>query len=273
VKFLNGTLSRLFDLLFLPFRGVDPMWALLAISVLTGVLMLWLFGKVSDQDTIRAVRDRIRGNLIAVRLFGDDIALLAKLQGRILGQTVVYLRYAFVPMLIMIVPVVLILTQLNLWFASRPLETGDDAVLTVQLRDPAATTGEVALESPNGISVETPPVRATAVGQVSWRIRGQEPGRHRVEIRVGEEVVEKEVRVGTDWGATSSRRTGSGFWDILLYPGEDPIDRSSVVERVDVGYVPLELSAFGFGIDWLIFFFVVSIAAGFALRKPLGVEI
>jgi hypothetical protein len=59
----------------------------------------------------------------------------------------------------------------------------------------------------------------------------------------------------------------------LLYPGEDPIDRSSVVERVDVGYRTLELSAFGFGIDWLIFFFIVSIAAGFALRKPLGVEI
>jgi len=40
--------------------------------------MLWLFGKVSNQDTIREVRDRIRGNLIAVRLFGDGIALVAK---------------------------------------------------------------------------------------------------------------------------------------------------------------------------------------------------
>jgi len=273
VKLLNATMSRFFDLLFLPFRGLDPMWALLAISVLTGVLMLWLFGKVSDQDTIHSVRDRIRGNLIAVRLFGDDIALLARLQGRILGQTAVYLRHAFVPMLIMIVPVVLILTQLNLWFAFRPLETGEGAVLTVQLRDPAGGAGRVALEAPAGIRVETPPVRATSVGQVSWRIRAQEPGRHRLAIRVGGETVEKEVRVGSNWGATSSRRTGAGFWDVLLYPGESPINRSSAVERIDVGYRPLDLDVLGFGIDWLIFFFVVSIAAGFALRKPLGVEI
>lgn len=273
MKLLNALLTRSFDLFFIPFRGIDPMWALLAISVLTGVFMLWLFGKVSDQETIGSVRDRIRGNLIAVRLFGDDLRVLLVLQGRILWGTLTYLRYAFVPMLIMIVPVVLILTQLNLRFEARPLAEGEDTLITVQFRDPSAIDEGVVLEAPAGISVETPPVRAASVGQVSWRIRAEEPGRHQVVIRVGDEAVEKEVRVGSAWEATSSRRTGAGFWDVLLYPGESPIPGSNRVERVVVGYRPLDLSLFGFGMDWLIFFFVVSIAAGFALRKPLGVEI
>jgi hypothetical protein len=30
-------LTRLFDALFRPFRSLDPIWALLAVSVLTGI--------------------------------------------------------------------------------------------------------------------------------------------------------------------------------------------------------------------------------------------
>ena len=71
----NKLLTLLFGLLFRPFQSFDPIWALIFISLVAGVLMLWLFGKVSNQETIRAVRDRIRGNLLGVRLFGDDPAL------------------------------------------------------------------------------------------------------------------------------------------------------------------------------------------------------
>jgi len=46
--------------------------------------MLWIFGKVSNQDAIHKVRDRIRGNLLGVRIFGDEIGIMFRLQGKIL---------------------------------------------------------------------------------------------------------------------------------------------------------------------------------------------
>ena len=89
MKIFNALVTGLFDLLFLPFGGLGPVWALVVFSLLTGVLMLWIFGKVSDQQAIRVIRDRIRGQLIAIRLFGDDLGLLFRLQGRLLRDTLI----------------------------------------------------------------------------------------------------------------------------------------------------------------------------------------
>ena len=273
MKTFNALMTGLFDLLFRPFRSVDPMWPLLIVSFLTGILMLWMFGKLSDQDAVRTVRDKIRGNLIGVRLFGDDLAVLFRLQGRILWQTAVYLRYAFVPMLILFLPVGLILTQLNLRFASRPLEVGETAVVQVAVDDPVYVRDPLALESPDGgVAIETPPVRVPALSEVSWRIRAARPGDHVLRVRVGDETVEKTLRVGSPWGATSTLRTGRGFFESLLYPGEAPIPRGKV-RAIEVAYPDLDLSAFGFSVNWLLFFFIASIVFGFAFRKPLGVEI
>ncbi len=40
-----------------------------------------------------------------------------------------------------------------------------------------------------------------------------------------------------------------------------------------IGYPPLDLSLFGWSVNWLIFFFILSLVSGFAFRGVLGVEI
>jgi uncharacterized membrane protein (DUF106 family) len=272
VKLFNAGVTALFDLLFWPFARLSPLWGLAVFSVLTGILMLWIFGLVSNQDAIRTIRDRIRGNLIAVRLFGDDLGLLFRLQGRLLRDNVVFLKYALVPLLVMIVPVLLILVQLNLRYGASPLEPGQSALVKVTLRDAAAIDRGVSLEAPDGVTVETQGVRVAPLREVAWRIRPQAPGRYRLLVRVGDDPVEKELRVGEEWGAISARRTGKNLIDALLYPGEPPI-RSGAVESVEVQYGALELGLFGWSINWLVCFFILSILSGFAFRKVLGVEI
>jgi uncharacterized membrane protein (DUF106 family) len=60
---------------------------------------------------------------------------------------------------------------------------------------------------------------------------------------------------------------------MLLFPGERPIEASQAVRAVEVDYPPLVIKGFGFGINWMIFFFVASIVFGFLFKKPLGIEI
>lgn len=268
---LNKAMTALFDLLLWPFAAMAPIVALSLISIVTGGLMLWIFGKVSDQESIRVVRDRIRGNLIAVRLFGDDLGMLFRLQWRLIRDNVVFLKYALLPLLIMMIPVMLILTQLNLRFEARPLETGEAATVTVTLRDGASIDRGVTLEAPEGITVETPAVRVAAKREVVWRIRPDADGDYGLIVRVGDEEIVKRLQVGGGWGATSALRPGKNVWEILLFPGEDPI--RGAVESVEVHYSSLPITLFGFAVDWLIFFFLVSLIAGFALKRPLGVEI
>ena len=272
MSLFNRLLTGLFDLVFLPFRALDPLWGLAVVSFVAGVLMLWIFGRVSDQERIRDVRERIRGNLIGIRLFGDDLALLFRLQLRIFRQTVTYLRHAMWPMVVLFVPVLLILTQLNLRFAARPLAPGETTVLTLELRQGSALDQEVVLHVPPGVTVETPAVRIPSRREVAWRLRVDEPGRHRVTLEAGGQRVEKELVAGGRWADVSTLRT-AGLVDALLYPGEPLIDRASPIAAIEVRHAPLALSLFGFGVDWLVFFFVASLVSGFAFRRLLGVEI
>ncbi len=271
-EILNSGVTLLFDAVCRPFAGLPPLWALTVISLLTGVLLLWLFGLVSNQSAIRTIRDRIRGNLIAVRLFGDDLGLLLKLQGRLLRDNVVFLKYAVVPLLVLILPVLLILAQLNLRFGAKPLAPGEAAMLKVTLRDAGTIERGVSLEAPAGVVVETPGVRVAELREVAWRIRPSEPGHHRLVVRIGAEPVEKELRVGGTWGAVPALRSGAAWQALLFGPGEAPI-RSTAVESIEIQHKPLELELWGWSVDWLVSFCVLSLFAGLAVRRVLGVEI
>ena len=125
VHVLHVVTTPIFEVITWPFRSLAPVWALTAISAGAGIFLVWLFGKTSDQEQMKAVRDRIRGNLIGVRLFQHDIGVVLGLQRRIFADTFGFMRLALVPLLVMLVPVVLIMTQLALRFDVRPLSPGD----------------------------------------------------------------------------------------------------------------------------------------------------
>ena len=273
VDLINRVLTPIFDIVYWPFLGLAPIWAMMVISLVSGVVMVWIFGKVSDQTRIKSLRDTIRGNLIAVRLFQSDIGVVVRLQRRIFGDTFRYIRYALVPMVVLLVPVVLIMTQLNLRFAVRPLEPGEPALVKAFVRDTSALEREVSLEVGDGVVVETAGVRIPSTREVAWRLRVGTTGEHPVLVRFGDETLETRVIAGDGWRAVPQRRTGRGALDTLLYPGEPPIPGTHPVEAVEIVYPPLDLEIFGWTIDWIVAFFVLSMAFGFTFKDVLGVEV
>ncbi|MBI3735296.1 hypothetical protein HY256_02145, partial [Candidatus Sumerlaeota bacterium] len=159
MSLLNSILTSLFSLLVLPLRGLSPFWALAIISLVAGILMLWIFGKVSNQEAIKRIRTTIGGNLIGARLYRHDIGVVTRLQARVIRDTFIYMRYSLAPMLIMFIPMTVILTQLNLNFESRPLKKGEKTLLKAKVRGEESLSGKIEIEVPKGIIVETPPVR------------------------------------------------------------------------------------------------------------------
>lgn len=273
IDLLNRVLTAVFDVVCRPFQTLAPIWALTAISLVTGVAMVWIFGRISNQGAIREIRDRIRGNLIGVRLYRHEVGVMLRLQGRILRDTASYMKHSVMPMFVLIVPVVFIMAQLNLRFAVRPLAVGEPALVKAYVRDAALLDRSVALDASAGVRVETPPVRISSTRELAWRIRAVEPGRHGVTVRVGDETVETVVVAGSGWGPVPQRRTGRGALDVLLYPGERPIAATLPVEAIEIGYPVLQMEAFSVPVDWLIGFFVLSLAFGYLLKGALGVEL
>jgi hypothetical protein len=272
IAILNRLLTNAFTLLFWPFQNLNPVWALLFISFLTGIVMLWVFGKVSNQKAIERLRNQIRGNLLGVLLYQHDLKVVLRLHGLILRDTLFYLGHTLLPMLVLTVPLVPVLAQLNLFFSSRPLQPGEAAVVKLRLNDSAEGPAEVNLEGNSAVKVETPGVHIPSEREIAWRIRAAQLGAGQLIFRIGQETVEKEVSVGGRWGAVPERKT-SNWLDLLLYPGEEPLESGQRAKSIEVRYQPLSLTVMGWDLHWLILFFILSIAVSFAFKGVLGVEL
>ncbi len=272
VELINGLLVQLFDVLFWPFRHTAPIWGLIVISGLTGLLMLWIFGRVSRQGAIREIRERIRGNILGVRLYQHDVRVVLQLQGRIMRDISTYVTYAFLPTLVLMIPVILILAQLNLRFALSPLRPDHTALVKVTLHDGANIDAPIRLNVPNGLAVETPGVRIPAEREVAWRIRAVSPGQYALAVAVDGHKVEKQVWVGEAWGAVAALRARS-LLTALLYPGEPILAPDDEIALIEVQYPALPLALFGWPVHWLFIFLVLSLLTGFAFKRTLGVEV
>lgn len=275
VQLLNSVMNFVFDVVFFPFQSLSPLWGMVFVSLLTGILMLWIFGKVSNQEAIRKVKSRIMGNLLGVMIFQSDIRVTLGLQGRILRDSLTYMRYSLAPMLVMMIPVILIIIQLNLRFSVAPLPEDKTAIVKAHFRSSEALAAPIELEAPEGVVVETPAVRMPSEKQASWRVRGEQPGKHEIQIVTGNGKIAKQLTVGSGWGKVSAQRTGKNALEVLLWPGEKPIDRASPIESIEVLYPAqsLPVPLLGWDINWLIWFFVLSIIFGFAFKGIMGVQI
>ncbi|NQU41643.1 hypothetical protein HQ520_00045, partial [bacterium] len=288
VRLPNTALTTFFDLILWPFHFLNPVWGLVFVSFITGAVMVWIFGKVSNQVAIRRVRERISGNLIGVHLFQHDLGVLMRLQGRILVDTLRYMTHALIPLLILIVPVILIMAQLHLRYASRPLRPGETTLVKATVRDGGVLEGAYTLETGSGLEVETPAVRIPSENEIAWRVRVLEPGHHVLTLThsVGNDVVlrgqgrmaldgaDKVIIAEEQQQAVPLTRT-SNFAEAFLYPGEAPLPSSkdTIFRSVSVAYPPAEIHFLGLPIHWLAAFFILSILFGYALKGPLGVQL
>jgi len=275
IDLINSALGGFVSLFLVPFRGMSPWVGMIVVSVLTALLMLAVYRWTSNQEAIHTIKDRIKAHLLELRLYKDSLPVTLQAQGRILRYNLRYLGHSLRPMLVMIVPLVLILVQLDLWFGYRSLQPGESALLKVHVRDQVqASQLEATLEAPDGVKVDTPAVRIDGEDEVDWRISGAKPGVHELQVRLGSESITKSIAVQQSaLSRISPSRSGGNVLDRLLAPGEPGLAGSTQVKGVDVTYPGARLNAFGWHVHWLVAYFVLSIVFGFALKGLFGVEI
>lgn len=272
---LNTLFNFLFGLAYGILKWLGPFWSLTGLACLAGILLIWIFGKVSNQSAIERTRHRLSAELIGLRLFKDDLRVFFGIQFQILGWTAKYLRYSIVPMLILMVPTVLILIQLNLHYGFRPLRLGEAALVKVKLRDASvlSTGTALALQAPANLKVETPGVHIPDLKEICWRVRGVQEGRFDLVVSNGTDSMTKKFAVGGRLEGVSTIRTGENWLSCLLNPGEAPIPAQSAIESIEIRYPELDVLILGKEIHWLIVFLVVSLVFGFAFKGVLGVKI
>jgi hypothetical protein len=254
--------------------GLLPGWlSATLVAVVTGALMLVMFKYTSNQRAIKRVRRDIRANLLAMKLFKEDLRVGLRAQCRVLYGAVRLLLLALVPIVVMTVPMVLLLAQLGLWYQAAPLGVGAETVVTVKLNgEVGGPMPAVELVPNEAVEDVSGPVRVVSQREVCWNLRTRQPGYHRVQFRIDGQTIEKELAVGSGLMRVSTTRPGWDWWAAVLNPRERPFDRDSVVKAIEVEY-PTR-SGWASGTDnWVIYWFVVSLVAGFCLRGVFNVNL
>jgi uncharacterized protein YggT (Ycf19 family) len=272
---INFVIARLFDLVFYPFREMNPWIGMVAISLLTALLMLLVYRLTSRQDELRTVKNRILAHLLEFRLYKDNLSQTFSALGSVLWYNLKYLGCSARPLAVMIVPLVLLLIQLDLWFGYASLTPGEAAVVKVRLQDGHRPSREaVAVQPSQGLVIETLPLRIDTEGEVDWRIRATKPGIQELAVVVNDGTVAKRVEVGSSsLSRVSPARVARGWYDQLVNPGEPAISESSAVRRIEIGYPARRMTLLGRRVHWLVAYFLLSLVFAFAFKGLFKVEI
>ena len=271
IALINGIANRTCDLLVLPFRAIHPLAALTVFAILTGVVMLLVYKFTSNQRAIRRAKDRMQAHVLAVRLFQDQLGVVLRAYGRILRATLGYLRLSILPLAIMFVPLALLLVQLDARFAYRAPRVGEPLLLTVRVAQASDMDG-VTLELPAEVALTAPLLRNAQGREVVARIEPQKTGSWMVGVKIAGIVYAKQLIV-SDWLENLSlERAGPGVLERILHPVEDPLPAAAPLVSIALKYPERRIALGHFDVNWIVAFFVLSLVAGFAMKRPLRAE-
>jgi hypothetical protein len=251
---------------------VPPLVGLTLIAAATGAAMLWVFGKTSNQSRMKQVKRRVQAGLLELRVFVDEPVVSLRAQKGLLAANLNYLALALRPALWMAVPLGLLLIHLESFYERAPLALAQPALVTMRMSanwEPSEPPPE--LITPPSVAVLGPPVRVAAVREVSWRIMPYAPVSEKLLFRFRGQQIGKWVEAGGRQRYVPRKMVRSG-WGTILSPGEGRI-HADFAEWIEIRYPDAALRLSGFRVNWLVWFLVVSMAAGLLLKKRFGVVI
>ena len=271
----NSGFGKIFDILFLPFRGMSPWAGMILVSFLTGLLMLFVFKWTSNQEGIQKIKNRIKAHLLELRLYKDSLSQSFRSQGNILRCNLKYISYSAKPMLVMIVPLILIIVQLNFWFGYESLTPNESTILKIKLAEGQnPLEAQIAVQPSTGLVMETQPLRIEESQEINWRFSATQEGIQQFLVTIDGETITKRVSVAQKpLSKISPLKTSTKFLDQVMYPAEPPIKSQIPVESIEIRYPTKSMDLFGWKIHWIIVYFVLSIIFGFAFKGVFKVQI
>ena len=252
---------------------VSPLSIVIILSVVIGLGMIVLFGYTSDQKAIGVAKDQLKAHLLAVRLYRDQLHVVMGSYGKVLRGTGRYLKLAFKPLLYVIIPITLLIVQLDRYLGLTGIPTNTPFLLTARV-NPDALDG-VSIDLPEGLTASAPPVHVAADNEVVWRLVANREGAYDVKVSTGGQSAVKTVRVTSQLVGLSPERLRGHFWERLFSSGESALPADSKVESIAVDYpernIPLGVA--GYEMNWIWLFFILSMIAGFIFKELLGIEV
>ena len=285
---INQLLTTIFDVLLTPLEAMGHEVALIVMGGVFGVLALVVFKYISSQRGIKLAKDKIKGHMIAIRLYQDDLAVVGASVCKVLLRNLQYISLNFAPFLPLAIPFVFVIAQMVVRYSFDPLpvvavEDVDDMLagqgveLHVEFKPEArARAGELSLVLPEGLQALSPLVRIESGGVAFQEFVATSAGEYAVEFRFEDGTSYTKTVVAGDLAPRMMQpERVSGFFSASLWPAEDRFDDDCPIAHIafvyperDCGWLPLSGP-----LGVMTWFVVASMLFAFAVIKPLGVQI
>ncbi len=275
MTFIADIMNIFFDLLTRPF-GSSAAWAMIFISLPTGIVMLLLFKWSTNQEKLAAVKRRLLGHLYELGLYQENLGVLFRIQADLAKANLRYLATTLPALLVIVVPVVLILAQLDSRFAHRPFAPGESTLVTATVTpENQKLLDDLTLETPSAVVVETLPVRDYLNLTATWRIRVAAAGEHELTLAnaAGDSWTKGLVAGAGGLPRLAADRERAGWHHALLNPAEPPLPKDSPVARISLQLPNRQTRYLGIKLHWLLAFCVFSLLFGLALKDVFKVRI
>ncbi len=274
MSYIVKLINLIFQIIFFPLKFLPEIWALIIISVLTGIVMLLVFRATSNQQAIKKTKNKIKAYILELVLYKDNFKIIIKAIGNIFRYNGRYLRQTLIPLIIVFIPVVLILIQLNYRYQYRNFKPGENTIVKVKLNDNGENSfEEVKLLPSDHYAIETPALRLKDLNELNWRIRILSGEAFDLRFENQGSLVKKSVNRADRIAMLSPKKGNWNLWEYFLSPTEDLIPDSKLIKSIEIQYPNEELKIFGYTVHWLVIFFVVSLIAAFGLKGIFHVEI
>jgi hypothetical protein len=254
------------------FLFTSPLAIVVVLSIVIGLLMVVLFGYTSNQKAIKIAKDQLKAHLLAVRLFQDQLHVVVGSYGRILRGTGRYLKLALIPLLYVIVPITLLIVQVDRYLGSTGISTNVPFLVTARMRN-GDGLNDVSLDLPSEIAMTAPAVHVPAEREVVWRWAASKEGTYDIQVTVAGQHVPKTVHVSSELPRVSPVRLRGHFWERLFSSAESALPENSPVESIAVNYPERTIDIAGYEINWIWLFFILSMIAGFIFKELLGIQV
>ena len=254
------------------FLLTSPLAIVVVLSLVVGLLMVVLFGYTSDQKAIGIAKNQLKAHLLAVRLYRDQIPVVMGSYGKILRGTGRYLKLAFKPLLYVIIPITLLIVQIDRYLGAAPILPNAPFLLTVHTTASDALN-DVTLDLPSEITMTAPPVHVPGENEIIWRLVGSNEGKYEVRIAAAGQSAAKAVRIGNDLPRISAVRLRGQFWERMFLSAEPALPENSPIESISINYQDRNIEIAGYSMNWIWLFFILSMVAGFIFKELLGIKI
>jgi hypothetical protein len=250
----------------------SPLALVILLSLVIGLVMVVVFRYTSDQKAIHIAKDQLKAHLLAVRLYQDQLSVVVRAYGRILLGTGRYIRLAFMPLLIVIIPMTYMLVQLDWYLGYVPIAQSEPFLVKVKAAS-AEAINDVALELPPELAISAPPVHVPSDGEVVWRLVASKDGTYDINVASAGKSFAKKVVVASGISRISLSRLRAPYWIRLFSSSEPPLPDGSPVQAISVTYSARNIEFAWVEWNWIVLFFVLSLVAGFLFKEVLGIEI